>query len=122
MNNWLTYTPEEKAETVRSLELEMGTPAQYRLTQLTELIQVVKGQREEAELPELQYGWFDLFCFECGDGDCFQGTIEEAAAHFLPEWAVMDLDRSQAICKTCSNAPSNDTWASQYESNEGLLG
>lgn len=115
----LEYSAEETAETARVLELQMGTPEEYQVSQL---VSVIRGQREEAELPEIQYGWFDLFCFECGDGDCFLGTIEEAAAHFLPKWAVLDLDRSQAICKTCSNAPDSNTWASQYQDERGLLG
>jgi hypothetical protein len=120
--DYLTYTEEERAATVASLTAEMGSPAEYRLTQLTEMIQVIKGQQEQAELPEIQFGWFDIFCHECGDGDCYQGTVEDAAAEFLPKWAVLDLDRSQAICKTCSNKPDTAHYASQYQDERGLLG
>lgn len=78
---------------------------EFRLTQLTELIQVIKGQREEAELPEIQYGWFDLFCHEDdGHSDCFQGTIEGFAAKLLKGgWTVYDLDRNKATCYACAN-------------------
>lgn len=119
MIDYFTYTKEETAETARVLELQMGTPAQYRLTQLTELIQVIRGQHEELT----DNGWWEVWCVDCDrSSESFKGSIEEAAAHFLPKWAVLDLDRSQAICSECSNAPDTAHYASQYQDNSGLLG
>lgn len=125
--DYLTYTEEERQQTIQSLTYEMGSPEEYQVSQL---IQVIRGQREEAELPEIQYGWFDLFCHEDdGHSDCYQGTIEGFAAKLLKGgWTVYDLDRNKATCYACANYESpvseREAWEDEkvYEMRKGEQG
>lgn len=118
MRNYLTYTKEETAETARVLELQMGSPEQFRATQL---VQAIQAQHDGAN-----NGWFDCFCVETDSHhEVSNGTesLSEFAARLdQMGWAVDSIERFTAICPACQNPKDSSTWASQYQDNQGLLG
>lgn len=119
MIDYLTYSPEETKQTIESLELEMGSPEEYQVSQL---VKVIRGQHEEAEL--FDNGWLDIWCVN-SDNHCEvsngpKESLQEFAARcFELGWAVHDLKNNKAICHACSNAPDTSDYACQYRSDSG---
>lgn len=107
--HWLDMSVEEREQTVTSLNNE-----------LSELIQVIRGQHECIT----DHGWHEVWCLECDQSsEPFEGLIEDAAAKFLADgWAVDSLERATAVCSACANAPDTSHYSSQYEDERGLLG
>lgn len=112
--DWLDIDEKQKSRVVQELQ-------DWHQAEIQGFVTVIRGQRAEAQLPKIQLGWFDLFCHECGECECFFGTVEGFAAKLAEiGWAVENLERNQAMCPACQNDTS--TYASQYEDNRGLLG
>lgn len=98
--NELEYSPEETKRTIESLEYEMGSPEEYQVSQL---VKVIKGQRELSMLPE--NGWRDIFCIDCDKSETFFGPVEQFAEELIKlRWAVDSVDRSTAVCPACQNS------------------
>lgn len=89
---------------------------------LWKLMRVIKGQQEESDLPP--NGWWDIWCLECDEtAEPFQGTLEQSAVKFRADgWDVLDAVRLRAICLACTNKEDDSHYASQYQTNEGVLG
>lgn len=88
-----------------------------------DLIRVVVGQRELAELPESN--WSEIACIDCDKLEVSDGkeSLESFAERLIElGWAVDNVDRATAICRACSNAEDEATYASQYEDERGILG
>jgi len=105
--DYLEYTTEESLSARQHVDLEEAV--------IQEMIQVVQGQRAEADAPSQEFGWFDCFCFDCpaqGTSPCPQTIREFAHAVINHSWFVSDLGRSQVLCPACSN-PTDEP--SEYE-------
>ncbi len=89
--DWLTLAPDEQEQIRRQLERDV----------IAELAQVIRGQREEAGLPD--NGWWDAWCIETDSHcDVFQGSVEDFAAKlFKDDWYVVDLKQNQVMCPAC---------------------
>lgn len=98
MIDYLEFTAEERQQTIQSLNNEMGSPEEYQVSQL---IQVIKGQHECIT----DHGWWDIWCVEDdAHTECFQGTVEEFAARLVKDgWEVDSIERFTAICPSCIN-------------------
>lgn len=100
MIDYLTYTEEETAETVRVLEIEMGTPAQFQVSQL---VKVIRAWHEGPD-----NGWWDAFCLEADSHHEVSNGPRETLQKFAERlavlgWAVESLERFQLICPICIN-------------------
>lgn len=122
MRNYLTYSPEETKRTIESLELEMGTPEEYQVSQL---IQVIRAWHEGPD-----NGWWEVWCLDCDQSSkSFHGSIEDAAARFIQDgWVVDSLERFTVLCKPCANYESpvseREAWEDEkvYEMRKGEQG
>lgn len=98
MIDYLEFTEEERQQTIESLAVEMGSPEEYQVSQL---IQVIKGQHEGPD-----NGWWDSFCLEDdGHHEVSNGeTLQEFAGRLVVlGWAVESLERFQLLCPVCIN-------------------
>lgn len=74
-------------------------------TRKWDLMRIVVGQREEAQLPD--NGWHDIFCVENeAHSEVYQGSLEHFAEMLYDlGWGVENVRNSQAICPACQNPP-----------------
>ena len=77
---------------------------------------IIQGQREEAELPFQEFGFFDIFCHECDSQETDRSSIEQFAEKvFNLGWHILSTQRNQVECPECANPPEDESqWAAQY--------
>ena len=86
-----------------STVLEQPVTSDYRQQQLEKLAAIIRRQRDEAELPDLIYGHFDIFCHEC------EGQLTSPHTESLESFAGRVYDDGWIIwegkpnCFICAN-------------------
>lgn len=85
-------------------------------------MQIIRGQREEAELPE-ETLFYDLFCHECENQETDRMSLEAFARKVYElGWKVLSVERNQVECPECQNYEAPEaSYAQQYQSGSGGL-
>lgn len=122
--DWLDVSPAETEQTVQHLEQEMGTPKEFQIAQL---VQVIQGQLDQAMLKP--NGWLEVACIDCEHVETFFGPVSQFAVELNKlGWAADSVERATASCRSCSNADPNLTdreiWEDQavYAARKGEQG
>lgn len=88
---------------------------------IANLAKIIKGQREEADLPE-ETLFYDIFCHNCADGQETDQSSLEAFARKVFElgWQVLSVERNHAECPECANFEEPESsYSYQYQAGNG---
>lgn len=88
---------------------------------IANLTRIIKGQREEADLPE-EALFYDIFCHNCADGQETDQSSLEAFARKVFElgWQVLSVERNHAECPTCAACVEPESsYSFQYQVGNG---
>lgn len=93
--------------------------------EILRFIDVVKGQREEAELPIYDIDHHDLFCFECGESETSprpESLRQFASRVYELGWRILSDERYQVECPACQLIePKDSDFAIQFQEGSGGL-